>query len=286
MPVSPSLPGLLAEADQYLEEYPPNIEAARKCLEEAVTQDPENPQVLDATGAFFIEYDDERIGARILKKSIELAPNQNPMKYFYLGQLSSGREALSYYQAGIELSQRLKTGDGVVSAFCSVGELWMSEELCDEPEARLSCEAAYKAAVAADTQSIEALAGLAGFKKIVGDHVESNELCMRCLALLAEHPEHTDIPLPIRLSLARTMIDLELAEEALSLLNDLLDEDEEDVEIWFLVACAHLMCKDIEASTETVAHAMTLCKKDAEQSKLWLQNLKGLKDAINQSKFQ
>jgi tetratricopeptide (TPR) repeat protein len=283
MPIQPSrVQELLEEAEAFLDEYPPNVAMARKTLEVAVNMEPENPQVLDACGAFFIEYEDERVGVAILKKSIQVSPETNPLNYFYLGQLSIGREAVNYFSAGLQLAKKMHTTEGVVSALCSLGELWMTEELCDEPEARQSSESAFRAALKEGPNQIEPLVGLAGFCKIVREHKESEELCIKAVKILAETEDVGDIPFPLRLNLCRTLIDLELAEEALSVLHYLLQEDEEDVEAWFLVACAHLMSDDCEAAAETVSHAFELCKADVEQKKLWGDNLRNLREAIKE----
>lgn len=288
MPITHStVSALLGEAESFLEEYPPNIEQARNTLEQAVNADPENPQVLDACGAFFIEYDDERIGVLILKKSIQIAPNSNPVKYFYLGQVSQGKEAVAYYTAGIELCRRLGTRDGLISALCSIGELWMTEELCDEPEARGCSEGAFRAALREDGSNIEAISGLATFCKVVGEHAEATELCNRAVALLSsDTDEASEIPFPIRLALTRTLIDLEMGEQALSVLHYLLDEDEEDVEVWFLVACAHLMSDDFEAATEAVSNGIAICKKDEGQKQMWWESLKNLVNVTREKKDQ
>ena len=278
---------LLAEADSYLEEYPPNIEKARETLEQAVNAEPENPQVLDACGAFFIEYDDERVGVLILKKSVQVAPNMNPVKYFYLGQVSQGREAVAYYTSGILLCQRLGNQDGLISALCSVGELWMTEELCDEPEARAESEGAFRAALKEDGSSIEAISGLATFCKVVGEHTEAIDLCNRAVSLLSSDTEEaSEIPFPIRLALTRTLIDLEMGEQALSVLHYLLDEDEEDVEVWFLVACAHVMSADFEAASEALDNAILICKKDEGQKQMWWESLRNLVNVTREKKAQ
>ena len=294
---------LLSKAEEFMAQYPPQVALARQCYEKAVKQEPDNPDVLDAAGAFFAEYDDESQAFQVLSRSADIAPNVNARKYFYLGQLTHGKEAVKWFKKGLEISdsEGESIKPAVVSALCSIGELYMTE-LCDEPEAEEASESALRQAVATDPTSLEALAGLANFCRVVGELEEAKRLCSQAvenckgegreLRMDDEDSDSVSVssellaaePFPVRLNLAKTMIDLQMVPEALAVLHSLLDEDEEDVEVWYIVACAHMVAGDTSSAMDSLQEAKQICKKDPQERQVWGQALGDLEQAIKQKK--
>ncbi len=90
--------------------------------------------------------------AKVLARSILLGPEEGPDKYLYMAQLHEGREALGYYEKGLELLQR-QLADGAVGtkeaeaalrqrvcmAHCSIGELFLTD-LCFDQDAESRCQ--------------------------------------------------------------------------------------------------------------------------------------------------
>jgi len=294
---------LLLKAEEFMSQYPPQVSLARQCYEKAVQQEPNSPDILDAAGAFFAEYDDETQAIQVLRRSADLSPNVNARKYFYLGQLTHGMDAVNWFKKGIQVSETEEDSikPAVVSALCSIGELYMTE-LCDEPEAEEASESALRQAVATDPNSLEALAGLANFCRVVGELEEAKRLCSQavenCKGEGREHrmdDEDSDSvsvssellaaeAFPVRLNLAKTMIDLQMVPEALAVLHSLLDEDEEDVEVGYIVACAHMVAGDSSSAMDSLQEAKGICKKDSQERRVWGQALNDLEQAIKQKK--
>ncbi len=98
-----------------------------------------DPDVLDALGEHLALFGDGLRARALLLKSVALAPEGNPMKYFYLGQLSEGLESLQFYRSALNLlSGRV---DESVAALVAIAELFMTD-LCDQEGAREACQEA------------------------------------------------------------------------------------------------------------------------------------------------
>lgn len=90
---------------------------------------------------------------QILARSISLAPEEEPDKYLNMAQLHEGREALDFYEKGLEVMHKQLDGGNHVTkgsnaslkqrlcmAYCSVGELYLTD-LCFEEDAERRCQA-------------------------------------------------------------------------------------------------------------------------------------------------
>lgn len=62
------------------------------------------------------------------------------------------------------------------SAFSCVADLFMTEPLCDEPEAEKTCEASLAEALSIDPSNIDALQSLANLRTLRGRDKEAYEL--------------------------------------------------------------------------------------------------------------
>lgn len=280
-----SVQDLLDRAHGFLDRFPPEPAMAERFYEKALSREPENTDVLDAFGDFLCSIGDCERASELLRKSVSLRPDGAGQKYFNLGQMAEGKEALALYEKGIsllaaefvkgEVSQsrgmppRWQMKRQLVSGYCSVAELYMTD-LCDEAEAETACDAALRSALAADGKSFEALAAWALLKKTQGNLEGAREAANRALlSLRAMDPGGTDDDameqdvkedpneelMPTsesRIGLCRTMIDLEMTTEARELLSRLLEEDDEEPQVWYLLACAHGVERDFEAVAECV----------------------------------
>ena len=281
---------LLEQADAALnEEFPPNIDAAFSSFQEALLLDENNVEVLDAFGQLLADLGDSERAVQVLLQSAQLAPNAGPSKYFYLGQMLSGNDALEAYKKCAVLLTQTGDKDRRVSVFCAIGELFMTD-LCDEAEAESLCQEAFERAIATDENSVEALTGIATFHRIRLEIELSRQFCLRAFELVdagIEAAQDMDevAPFALRLRLAENLVELELIDEALAVLATLLDEDEEDIQAWFLTACCHLVAKQKEEALECVRQAKRLLKKNKssilpEAVEHWTKNLAELETRI------
>ncbi|EER06052.1 hypothetical protein, conserved [Perkinsus marinus ATCC 50983] len=288
-----------------------------KYMDKAFQKDPNNPDVLDFYGEVLLEYSNEDVekAVQLFKRSVELAPAINGSKYFYLGQLSEGSDSLQYFMKAAqilenELQDAEVEGEEVrsvvearlISAMCAIGELYMTD-MCDEADAEENCKKYLEGAVSRAPQSVEALSGLAVYYKVIQDFDKTKELCKRALEIIRsvgeEDPESLP-PMPIRLQLAKTLTDIDASDEAIEVLHQLLDEDENEVEVWYVLACAHMTAAaaaaalkgDAEATdrteplriaSECVSHALDLIKRQPEDAQ-WSEPLQHLGAELDKRK--
>lgn len=71
--------------------------------------------------------------------AVVLSPEEGHSKYMYLGQLTSGQQAVNYFSKGIEIMSRKLEGDGsaavsasvtredVSSAYCAMAEVYLTD---------------------------------------------------------------------------------------------------------------------------------------------------------------
>jgi tetratricopeptide (TPR) repeat protein len=286
---------LLALADAALnEEFPPNIEAAFDAYQQALELDENNVDALDAFGELLANLGDSERAIQILMKSAHIAPEVGPSKYFYLGQMLAGHDALCAYKKCYSLMEQQSGNpeilEKMVATLCAIGELFTTD-LADEDNAEALCAEAFSKAVALNSNSIEALNGLATFHRIKLEINESKELCSKAFDILAEAIESSEIdlqdvaPLGLRQRFAENLVELEMVDEALAVLSTILEEDEEDIQSWFLTACCHLVGKQHEEARECLKQAKRLLKKHrnnlpSQIVEHWTKNLNDLEQRM------
>jgi tetratricopeptide (TPR) repeat protein len=205
-------------------------------------------------------------------RSAQLEPDTGGLKYFYLGQLLSGRESLMAYRKCIEVMIKEGAGRGgddevperLISIYCLIGELFMTD-LADDDEAESECQKAFQSALDIDSSSVEALNGIATFHRMRLEIDESKNFCSRAVEIVDSIPSEEledSIPFPIRMRLAENLVELEMIDDALAVLGSLLSEDEEDLQSWFLTGCCHLIAKEKQEALECVSQSRRLLKKN------------------------
>lgn len=235
---------ILDRAQGCLDQLPAQVDMAEKFYSKALEVAPTNLDVLDAAGEFHAAYGDGEKATMLFLRSVELAPNTNAAKYFFLGQLSSGKQSVDFYRSGIQVADKENNEEGqaerVASALVSICELYMTD-LCDEAEARTVCEESLSEALRRCPDSFEACVQTAVLQKTVGCFAPAKDFAVRACERLKKIGDDLDArpPSESRMRLVETLLDLSLHLEATAVLHDLLEEDEEDVPTWYLLACAH-----------------------------------------------
>lgn len=140
--------------------------AAAEHFRAALTERPDDPDVLDALGEVLIQLDDP-VGARAaFERSAVVAPSAGFAKWMYLGQLSRGNDAVEHFTRGLGvINARLDAGATgqdaaklrrrLSEAFCSLAELFLTD-LCDEADAEPRCAMHAASALEADAGNPEA----------------------------------------------------------------------------------------------------------------------------------
>ena len=185
--------------------------------------------------------------------------------------MTNGHDALKAYRECIRVmiaSEAVSDSDEarerLISIYCLIGELFMTD-LADEEDAEEQCKQAFQSALDIDSQSVEALNGIATFHRMRLEIDESRKHCTAAFETVSETPAEDlecAVPFPVRMRLAENLVELEMIDEALAVLATLLDEDEEDIQSWFLTGCCHLVAKEKDEATECVRQSKRLLKKN------------------------
>jgi hypothetical protein len=229
-----------------------------------------------------------------------------------LGQILEGMESVQCYQKGVELMRRdLKKADPkhhavmvreVSAGLVSIAELWMTD-LCFEPNAERNCEEASMGAVEVDPTHPEAWHALASLRISQQQPERALEALQRGYALWKPKDDDDDDEeeggnsrmdlgddgddsddgkeLPAyasRLSAAKMFLELGQGETACDILNDLTLENEDDPELYFLLA---LSTSDGSERMEMLAKASEKMELAERQGHTDLEHLKrALQNAI------
>jgi len=281
--------------------------------------------------------------------------------YLYLGQLSTGTEALTALRIGVSELQRtvsildrlaaskddeangmdidgelnslnlkrfmVETKRQLCAAYCSIGELYLTD-LCEEPDAENSCEAALKAAVEIDASAQiesgpfeselgpsppDALQTMANLRLSQSRVAEALDCIMKtydrmkvgCEAMsglvglatdkegvqeakareLLELDAASTLPeYGFRLQTAKIMLECtslvddgnnntkeRCSESAIQVLGSLLSENDEVIEVWYLLGCAFMSCSPPNPDSarhywENAVDMLTKAKEQMEHS--------------------
>ncbi len=264
---------LLALAQEALDEFPPNCEIALQSLMQILEPHPDCVPALDAIGELLANLGDTPRAIEAFARSVMLQPEQGAAKYFYLGELLTGTESLNSYRKclhvmGMEGVGLSDAADRVVAVYCAIGELFMTD-LAFEDCAETECEKAFSSALQIDPKSVEALNGMGTFHRMRLEIEEGKRYSLGAFAeidaVLENDPsaELDEIaPFPLRMRLAENLVELGLIEESLAVLATLLEEDEEDLQAWFLTGCCHMVAGDQKEAFACVKQAKRLLRKN------------------------
>ncbi|ORY53252.1 hypothetical protein BCR33DRAFT_732997 [Rhizoclosmatium globosum] len=190
---------------------------------------------------------------RFFRKAVELGRDRvEPATFLYLGQLSNAAEAVAFYEQGLsglrdELEVLTQAGiadddDAIVelrrkmaSVLCSITEIYMTD-CCDEPQAEEVCTNNTAQAIQLDPHSPEAYQTLASvlLSKCMPD--EALNAISHSLTLWSLADPNTWPSYPTRLATSKILMEVGKDDEAASVLETVLKENDEDLELWYLFA--------------------------------------------------
>jgi len=183
-------------------------------------------------------------GIKLMKKSLAVDPSVQSVEAAAAAVSSSRNE-----------STKQATPRDVSSAYCAIAEIYLTDA-CDEPDAEGKCKESLDLAVEADPTNPESYHTLASFWLCKGERQNAAEAMDKGVSLWlpqlrnATKPEGATIEDPIevssvsypaRIGCAKTLIELEKYEIASEILELLLDENDEIVEVWYLLGLLNYM---------------------------------------------
>ena len=254
-----SLEELLGKAADLLDEC--QFELAEKFCQRALELDSDHPAALEMCANLLLERGELEKAKQCLGRAITVEPDTGFTKYLTAGQLFTGVNSRDLYCKGVELilassedsennSSDLKSQ--LSSAYVALSELYMSD-LCDEEEAETEAARFISLALEADPGNPETWQADAHYKLVTEQYDAAQESMKKSLELwLPQHSayvetgegEETSLSYNSRLATVKLLLDLEMLEEATQICDNLVEEDDEVVEPWYLLGWLNYLKDD------------------------------------------
>ncbi|KAL8964584.1 MAG: hypothetical protein Q9197_006875 [Variospora fuerteventurae] len=169
-------------------------------------------------------------------------------KFLWLAQLSEegGHDSVSWFEKGITVlrndlaSKRDREVQAqkrrkLAAALCGVVEIYMTD-LSWEPDAESRCESLITEAMLVAPESPETLQTLANVRISQTRVEEARKVLADSIELWKDLPAGDDsVPeFPARISLSRLLMEVEMEDDAMGVLERLVEEDDTSVEVWYL----------------------------------------------------
>mmetsp|Transcript_35904 Transcript_35904/g.33992 ORF Transcript_35904/g.33992 Transcript_35904/m.33992 type:complete len:360 (-) Transcript_35904:46-1125(-) len=265
--------GLIEQGNNALLSVQPEL--AVQFFERAHSMAPVDTNIMDTLADVHLQLDNQEEALALLLASTSLAPDMNPFKWCYLAQLQEGLVAVSTYLMGISILEKMTASEEIDSAtlkkqiakaHCSIGEIYLTD-LCYDSEAEIKCETAINKALATDTDSLDGSQTLASLRisqcrteeagviiegvfhrvKAIRDKVAARTVIEEMTGV-EESSECKDAPefefciITAKFLIECASVNPTLAEYAMTLITDLLHDDDENIEIWYMMGVASLCC--------------------------------------------
>jgi tetratricopeptide (TPR) repeat protein len=264
---------LMREAQKHLDECC-DPEAAVELLRRAAQISPNSPDVFDLLAEVEMSLGECERASQAWMHIIESSGNPNDAahaeRWLYVAQLQEGIAARDSYLQGIRLlqarGQQEQHSQQICSAYCALAELYLTD-LCYEDDAEASCQAALDQALQHDVcQSHEPVQGLASLRLSQNRHAEAVQLIQAAYERINAAQEEIDSEMrqaTCRLLLECAPYEPQCADAALDLLSRLMQEDDENVEIWFMMGVGFFQQSppDIDMSQEYLNKAKEMLEK-------------------------
>ncbi|XP_071803089.1 uncharacterized protein [Asterias amurensis] len=285
---------LLSQATDCMDTF--NYELAQKFLQRAIEVEPDNLQVLECSGNLLIEVGELEKAKQCFGRAITLSPDAGHSKYMYMGQLFEGDEAVEYFKTGIELMKKEKerqekepeaacaddkttvvTNGDIASAYCSMAEVYLTDS-CLAADAEERCKECLEKAIETDKDSAEAYQIMASYWLSKDDKEKAKKFIEQSLSLwlpkmkaIEEDELSSDGPTfdPLnpcsmtyqnRIGTAKILMELEMNEIAEEILEGLLQEDDQVIQVWYMLGLMNVE-KKTEESKAPARFFLTMAKK-------------------------
>ncbi|KAM4026896.1 uncharacterized protein ACNLHF_022776 [Anomaloglossus baeobatrachus] len=269
-----SIHQLLEKTEEYLDNF--NFEMAQLFCQRALDLEPENLEILDTMGNICMELGNAEKAKQVLLQAVALSPEKGHAKYMCLGQIHCKEEALQYFQKGLEImicahqSQPQVSGAAnfsdemevttkdVSAAFCSVAEIYLTD-LCSVIILSI------KKLIISNILIIQRwLEGKEYLKKSLASWLPSlqNNKGEEQEADDEDLAESTLPPYESRITTAKLLMEAEDFELATEVLEGLLEEDDEVIQVWYLLGwVCYLQAKESEEEEAFKDSARTYLRK-------------------------
>ncbi|EDO43571.1 predicted protein [Nematostella vectensis] len=232
-----------------------NYELAEKFCERALEIDPDHVEAIEMAGSVFLETGQPEKAVNCFRRAIQLSPDEGYSKYMSIGQMLQGKEAAEVFTKGIQLMTSPQGGASlsvspkdISAAYCSLAEIYLTDE-CFDDEAEIKCSEYCQKAIEADPTNPEAYQVMANCLLSRQKIEEGKKVLSKGLDLwLGKDDDLQEVPMPhfeARITTAKLLLELEDFEKAAQVLQTLLEENDEELEVWYLLGLMyHLSGQD------------------------------------------
>ncbi|KAL1518874.1 hypothetical protein AB1Y20_003151 [Prymnesium parvum] len=300
---------LAASAQACMEAY--ELEQGLKLYRRAVKLEPDNVEILDAYGEACLQAGKRDDARKALMHSVEIQPEGAASRYMYLGQLLEGADAIRSFERGVSIlrAERAEAGQrsgsrgelqrlwvesthALATGLCSAAEIYLTDA-CDEPDAEERCEALATEAVALveglrEQTLAEPYVTLASLRLSQQRNDEAEPLLQKACDVVNNCEETALPPFDCRLSLSKMLMEVGKPEDALELLQMLRLEDDDSLELRYLLVFAASQAGDTELAAEEVVKAIAYAESDAcpVEEREWLDQLKQIQSEIGEADME
>jgi len=268
---------LLAKAEELTEEL--KYDLALKFCEKALIDEPENIKLLETIGNICAELGDVESAEKYLSQAVQLQPNEGHVKYLYLGQITGGNIAVDYYNAAVNIMTALvdptatkKDGSSVSNreisnVYCSLSELYMTD-CCMQEDAESLCKESCRKAVQIDDENPDAHLVMCNFLLSKSDSESAKQIAIKLYELwksLSENDCDNIVELmsyESRMTLIKVLIEVDHCDNVLPIGLQLLEENEDDIRIWYYIGLSKSISNDVECQRYYIETALHLYEKN------------------------
>ena len=231
---------------------------------------------LNLVAEIYLELGDGETACNFFKQAVLLDPDGRipevqgggVEKFLWLAQLSEngGHDSVHWFEKGISVlrdeslsafnstveAQRRKK---LAAALCGVVEIYMTD-LSWEPDAEAKCESLITEAMLVAPDMPESLQTLANVRISQTRIEEARKALADSIELWKDLPSGDEgVPeFPARISLSRLLMEVEMEDQAMEVLERLVEEDDMSVEAWYLGGwCLYLIGEKKKLAPESAA---------------------------------
>nr|CAG4716610.1 unnamed protein product [Naegleria fowleri] len=283
-----------------------------KLLNKTIKQFSSSPRVVDLLflmGEVYLQNGDSLNAKHFLQQAVQVNPKHYP-SLMYLGQVSEANESAQYFSQGLTVMQELLNSNSgnieeikqlYIQGLCSVCELYMTD-LCFEPNAEQECEKCVGMAqefyrnVSIQNWDVGLLQTLAHLRMCQCKPEEGKQFMQVVAQKVIEEgnrlKESTDssfndlvMGYDFKLSTAKNLIELQMHQEAKTILEQLKDQFDQVVDLWYLLG---ICCDSLGQSDVAIKYLEKALKigKQIQEDGMFLNEVKDELNLIKQKLSQ
>ena len=257
-------------------------------FEEAINRNPKDENSLCSFAYFLADVKDKERAKKLLLEAILINPDGNHKKYLHIAELFEGEESAQLYLKAVQIiSDQLKinqatpqneasTNDNMINetiniqkgrndnedtikdlsqAYSALGELYMTD-LGKIPNAINICKDYLLKSIEIDQNNLDGYLQLGNYYIEVDDpdssQIYMNRFIDKYKVLNENESFSNDYPYEMLLHAVRTLIEIQNYDNTLVILEDLIQDNEHDSEVLYLLAYCNFMLKNYLTTEEYI----------------------------------